>query len=288
MEDKENTGRMRCIDRIQESYEGLSRVSQRIADYVLENPQKVVYMTVPQLAEICNVSVASIVRFCKSIDYAGFNEMKINLASEQNLRDRVIIEAVSIDDSEETILKKVFSHEILALQTTLKGIDTQQFVDAVNRIAYSNKVEFFAYGNTRTIAQDACHRFLRIGLDARLGIDKFDSLIHATRLGVGDVAVGISHTGSTKATIQMLESARRNGAVTIAITGLKQSPILEAADISLVTDAMEMECTNVAMTSKIAMLAVIDALVVASAFKKYEYANECMLETDCLAAEDKI
>ena len=276
------------INRIRHYYDRLSKVSQKIADFILENPQTVIYMTVLQLAEACGVSEASVVRFCKSISYSGYNEMKINLASESDLGARIIMEDVVPSDDENTILEKVFSHEILALQTTLRKVGKENFSQAVARIAYANRIEFFACGNTRAIAQDASYRFLRIGLDVRMGVDKMDSLIHASMLGPGDVAIGISHSGSTKATIQMLERAREKGAVTICITGMQQTPITKTADICLATYAKETECSSVAMTSRIAQLALVDALVVAVAFRRFEYAKQCIQQTDKLSAEDKV
>lgn len=279
---------MECLERIRSIYEKQSKAFQKISDYVLENHQKMIYMTVLQLANACGVSEASIVRFCKSIGYSGFNEMKINLAAESDQGGQEIMNDVALTDNEEVILEKVFSHEILALQTTLRGVNRDSFARAVNGIAFANRIEFFACGNTKAVAMDASYRFLRIGIDVRVGIDKMDSLIHASMLGPGDVAIGISHSGSTKATIQMLERARQRGAVTICITGMQQTPIAETADITFVTSAKETECSNVAMTSRIAQHALIDALVVAVAFKRFEYAKQCIWQTDKLAAEDKV
>lgn len=277
-----------CLKRIEYYYDMLSKVSKKVADYILSNPEAAIYMTVLQLAETCGVSEASVVRFCKSIGYTGFKEMKISLASESDLGTRVIMEDMSPSDTEAMILEKVFSHEILALQTTLKQIGSENFAQAVNRITFAKRIEFFACGNTRAIAQDASYRFLRIGMDVRVGLDKMDSLIHSAMLGVGDVAIAISHSGSTKATIQMLERAREKGAVTICITGMQRTPITRVADICLITYAKETECSGVAMTSRIAQLALIDALVVAVALKRFEYAKQCIQKADKLSTEDKV
>ena len=100
-----------CLKRIEYYYDMLSKVSKKVADYILSNPEAAIYMTVLQLAETCGVSEASVVRFCKSIGYTGFNEMKISLASESDLGTRVIMEDMSPSDTEAMILEKVFSKE---------------------------------------------------------------------------------------------------------------------------------------------------------------------------------
>ena len=191
---------MGCTERIQATYSALSGASKKIADFVIDHPDQAVHMTVVQLAESCEVSEASVVRFCQCLQYAGFYEFKLSLAAEIVPASQMIQEDITVEDTEPTILEKVFAGEQQALQETLQMLNRQDFISAVNHIAFSNKVEFFSCGNARPIAQDAHYRLLRTGIDSRIGIDDYDCLIHASMLRTGDVAIGISHSGSTKNT----------------------------------------------------------------------------------------
>jgi fructoselysine-6-P-deglycase FrlB-like protein len=78
----------------------------------------------------------------------------------------------------------------------------------------------------------------------------------------GDVAVGLSHTGTTVDTIDALCEARRSGARTVAVTNFPWSPITEVADFVLLTAARETAFRSGAMTSRIAQLTVVDCLFV--------------------------
>ena len=89
--------------------------------------------------------------------------------------------------------------------------------------------------------------FLRTGIDSRIGIDDYDCLIHASMLRTGDVAIGISHSGSTKNTIKMLEEAKKNGATTICITGMEKAPITRVSDICMVSHSKETMFRSMAM-----------------------------------------
>lgn len=277
-----------CKERIETVYPALSGASKKIADFVLESPDKPIHMTVVQMAESCKVSEASIVRFCKHLEYSGFYDFKLSLASEILPGNQMIQEDITPQDTEAAVLEKVFAGEQQALQETLQMIDRQDFASAVNHIAFSNKVEFFSCGNARPIAQDAHYRLLRTGIDSRIGIDDYDCLIHASMLRVGDVAIGISHSGSTKKIIKMLEEARKNGATTICITGVIKAPITRVSDICLISYSKETMFRNMAMASRIAQMAIMDALVVAVSFKRFERSRQYLSLTDKILVEDKM
>ncbi|WP_292667137.1 SIS domain-containing protein, partial [Mesorhizobium sp.] len=54
-------------------------------------------------------------------------------------------------------------------------------------------------------------------------------LMSASLLGEGDVAIAISHSGTSTAVIEPVELARRRGARTIALTNYATSPLASAA-----------------------------------------------------------
>jgi len=275
------------MGKIQTSFDTLSDTSKKIADYLLNNVEKSIHMTIVQLADVCEVSEASIVRFCRSLDYSGYNELRINLAAELNTGNQMILEDVNESDDDKTILMKVFSSEIQALQSTMQSIDIKNFSDAVKSILYAHRLELFSYGNSRPVVEDAHYRFLRVGIDSRIGTNTSDSIIHATMLAAGDVAIGVSHSGSTKHTVHMLDEARKHGATTICITGFKRSPITKVADICLISASRETMFRDIAMASRIAQIGIMDALVVAVAFKRLERAKKYIRLTDQILSEDK-
>ena len=102
---------MGCTERIQATYSALSGASKKIADFVIDHPDQAVHMTVVQLAESCEVSEASVVRFCQCLQYAGFYEFKLSLAAEIVPASQMIQEDITVEDTEPTILEKVFAGE---------------------------------------------------------------------------------------------------------------------------------------------------------------------------------
>ncbi|NLL96875.1 MAG: MurR/RpiR family transcriptional regulator [Clostridiaceae bacterium] len=277
-----------CVTRIKMAKNDFTDAYKKIAEQILAVPETVVHMTIVQMAELCETSEASIVRFCKQIGYEGFNDMKINLAGEISIGNQSIQENVVEGDDDETILQKVFSSEIQALMSTRDMINTKAFRRAVDSIIAANKVEFYAYGNSCPLASDAHYRMLKIGINSYMGVDILDSLMHANMMTPMDVAIGISHSGSTKHTCAAMETAKNHGAVTICVTSYDKSPIAQISDICLLASSNETTIfRTVAMESRMAQMAILDALYVAVAFRRLEKSKRFIHLTDKLLSEEK-
>jgi len=112
------------------------------------------------------------------------------------------------------------------------------------------------------VAMDAFHKFVRTGIKAFAFIDSHFQLMSASQLGENDVAVVISHSGTNKDTLNILKTAKKNGAKTIGITSFPKSPICQFSDVALYTSSEETEYRSEALSSRIAQLSLIDALYV--------------------------
>lgn len=278
-----------CLDRIRNNMQSFSGVGTRIAEFILKNAEQCIHMTVIQFAEACATSEASVVRFCKNLGYSGFHDLKIYLASELSLQGEPMLSELQTGDDELVILQKVFASEIHAMQKTMEIIDVAAFKAAVDAILYSRKVEFYAYGNSRPIVHDAQYRLLKIGINAYCGIDMGDSLIHANMLVPGDVAIGVSFSGSTRQVCSAMEAAKRRGATTICITGFPRSPITQYSDHCLyayVNNNWDSQTTTAA--SRAAEVAILDALYAAVAMKRFDKSMEFIKLTDKILTDEKI
>src|SRR4051794_31492536 len=73
-----------CLARIESalSHNNLFPAEQKIAEYILANPNRAVGFSVQELAEAAQTSRATIVRFCRTLDYSGYKEFKLALATE--------------------------------------------------------------------------------------------------------------------------------------------------------------------------------------------------------------
>ncbi len=240
----------------------LRSAENRVAEWVLNNPGEIVRMSITELAEKCKVAEATIVRLCKKLGYNGFQEIKIYLARDLVEPIKSIHEEVLPGDDLRTMAQKVFNSAAQSLSDTIKILDCNEMERAIQAIASARRTEFYGVGSSGFVALDAHHKMFKCGLLSASYNDPHLQIISASFLTNQDVAVGISHSGSTKDTIESLKAAKNAGATTICITSYMKSPITKASDIRLVVSARETTFRSEAMAARITQLCLIDSIVV--------------------------
>ena len=146
-------------------------------------------------------------------------------------------------------------------------------------IAAAKRVDIYGIGASAIVGTDLQSKLHRIGVVAFAWNDPHIALTSATLLAKGDVAIGISHSGTTSETIEALEAARARGATTIAITNFPLSLLAARADRVLTTAARETSLRSGATASRIAALTVVDCLYIAVAQRHLSRARKAVEET---------
>jgi DNA-binding MurR/RpiR family transcriptional regulator len=267
------------IARIRSRYKSLGPSAQAIADYVLLEPSEVVKLSVTELAEACGVSQGSVINFCQTIGMSGFQQLKLSLAQEVVQPVQYIHEDLSRDDDTTLVCRKIFHAGIQALGDTLSVLDPKQVQLAVDILRSAKRIEIYGIGSSAPIAEDAHYRMLRIGLDVKVVTDSHIQAISASRTGPDVAILTISHSGATHETVTSTQLAKAAGAKTVVITNFARSPIQASAHVTLFTMARETKFRTEAMTSRIAQLCVIDALIAALALADYDRATETLQQT---------
>jgi DNA-binding MurR/RpiR family transcriptional regulator len=109
---------------------------------------------------------------------------------------------------------------------------------------------------------DAFHKLIRTGIRTGTYGDSHFQLMAASQLSKEDVALFISHSGSNKDIIRLLNVVKETGAQTIGITGFPKSALSQNVDVALYTSSEETDYRPEALASRIAQLSLIDALYV--------------------------
>ena len=276
-----------CLDRIKTEYPGYTGTLKTISDIVLQDPAKIIHSTIIDMAELCNVSEASIVRFCKILGYSGFNEFKIYLASELTVEEPIDMKFITEQDSSKEVLEKLVKIETSVIKSILQAIDIEVFDKVVNAIKNALRVELYAFGNTRNIAMDWNYRLIKIGVPAFISQDMSFSMIQAGMLTHRDVAVGISFHGNTRHVVRAVEVARKSGAITIAITCRPRSDITKVADYTLAVAAPDNRLQDSGMPERAVMMTMLDALYMGTYLKTYPSSMQYLRNSDKFLAEEK-
>jgi RpiR family transcriptional regulator, carbohydrate utilization regulator len=243
----------------------LNPTERLIAKFVLADPERILSSSIAEIRNGSGASVGSIVGFCRSLGLKGFANFKIALA-----RELAQGGLPGTGDSNGTrpsmsLFERVFHFHAQSLTETLKINRQETLQEASRLLEKANRIEFFSIGISYPVAYTARCKFLLIGLPASTEFDSHLQLLAATQLRAGDVAFGISCSGSTRETVECLEVAKSKGATTICLTNSMKSEIVRHADLALYATPSEIKYFQAPLASRITQLAVVDALFVAVA-----------------------
>ncbi len=267
------------LTRIETIWSTLGPVGQRIADFFVQHSQDVVHMSVSEVAERTQSSEGSVVGLCKNLGATGFQQIKIALAQEIVQPVQFIHEDLEKKDSVEATIRKIFQSNVQTLHDTQDVLDVHAMERAVRLIRKARRIEIYGIGSAATIAEDAHYRMLRIGLDVKVVVDSHVQAISAALTGPGVTTITVSHSGSTHETVLATRLAKEAGAATICITNFGKSPIQAFSDVLLFTMARETSFRTEAMTSRLAQLAIIDALIACLALSDYDKSVDTLRKT---------
>jgi RpiR family carbohydrate utilization transcriptional regulator len=258
------------LERLRALRGDLPPTAGRIADFLIDHAADVVHMSVTEVAERTGSSEGSVVGLCQQVGARGFQQVKIALARDLVQPVQFIHEDLTQRDDLATVVGKIFNSGLQAMQDTMKALSVSELSKAVDAIRKAKRVEVFGIGSAATIAEDANYRLLRIGIESRVSVDSHIQAITASLCTTKSAVLTISHSGSTIETLTATRLAKEAGATTIVVTNYGRSPILEHADIVLNTMARETQFRTEAMTSRIAQLAIVDALIAGLALADYD------------------
>ena len=269
--------------RIRSLLPDLARAEQRVAQVVLADPATVAHRSITEVAEQAGTSETTVTRFCKAIGVSGYPELRISLAADAaRTAGRVHREVggdIAPDEPLTDVVAKVAYADARAVEETVEQLDLKVLNTVIEALAQAPRVNICGVGASAFVALDFQQKLHRIGRVAFAWSDVHMALTSAALLKPGDVAVGISHTGATIDTLDVLREARQRGATTVAITNFPRSPITELADHVLTTAARETTYRSGATSSRIAQLTVVDCLFVGVAQRDFDTVSEALAHT---------
>jgi DNA-binding MurR/RpiR family transcriptional regulator len=234
----------------------------RVAATILEDPDGVIHQSVTEVAAAAGAAVSTVVRCCQHLGFKGFQDLKIALARDSIPSVRRLQADITDDDGLGDVMQKVFAASADALRESIATLEVSEFERAVHAIRDAQRLLLVGVGTSAPLAQDAAYRFLTIGVHAESPPDVHVQHVSAQLLTRRDVCLAVSHTGATRETLACVRSAVEVGATTIAVTSFSHSPLTDLAEIVLVAGSREISFRVEAMSSRIAHLTVLDALLV--------------------------
>jgi len=249
------------IAQLNSRLDGMSGNERAIAEVILDAPEEVVNLSSQALAERCNVSQSSVIKFCQKMGFSGFPALKIALSAEtaRNENAQQVHAGIFSDDSLGAVAKKLFASKISALSETMKLNDNDLLEAAVAMIGAADRIMILGVGGSALVAQDLSSKLAKFGKSVIAGGDSHIQLGNLASFGPGDLLIAISYSGKTREVNVAVDFARENRIPVLFIGASQHRP---SPDVVLKCVADESVARSASIATRTAQLAITDLLFV--------------------------
>lgn len=263
--------------RIRSGYGDMRKSEQRAADYILDHLNHVRELSLDRLANEAEVSQPTVIRMLKALGFKGYREFRDQLLREY-ARDEegegrtTPLYGYPLHKGErlEDIPRNMTAMTERMLQETLKNFSVRTYKQIVEVLKHARIIDIYSVENSEVTAQDFVAKLLYLGFSCRHFGDHYYQRIAAGSLTSEDVAVGISYSGSSKDTVDVMKTAKKAGATTIVLTNFKDSPISRYADY-LICTSQEQLFYGDAIFSRASQLLIVDMIYMGIIASDYDY-----------------
>ena len=258
------------LNKIDKNYEQMSKGQKLLADYILKNYDKAVFLTAAKLGKVVGVSESTVVRFATQLGYQGYpgfqKALEELVRNKLNSIQRMEVTYGRISQSE--ILETVLHSDIEKIKLTLETIDQKAFDLAIDTILNAKRIYVIGIRSCAPLASFlsfylnlVCENVVTVNTNSSSEI--FEQLI---RIDENDVIIGISFPRYSMRTLKALEFASNRKAKVITLTDSVHSPMNLYSSCNLIARSDMASIVD----SLVAPLSVINALVVALCMKKQQ------------------
>ena len=257
-------------DELKIYYSNLSGNQKKVADLFFREKDNAGKMTLKECAEKAGVGQATVLRMLEKSGYSGWSEFQKMIWQEKGSRKyanqdqrRNEIKTENAKIKKHVSVYHVIENDLAMIEDMAMCLEMSKLEEVVKIIKKAKLIDVYGTDNSANAAAELSGRLLHLGLASRNYSDLFFQKISAGHLGMKDVAIRFSSSGSTKAVIEALDSARKAGAVTIAVTAEEESDLAKDADYVFMTPVRHTSEVSRWISSRISQIAFVDALCAA-------------------------
>lgn len=240
-----------------------TKVEKKIAEYILNNAESIPYMVINELAEVCGVGETSIFRFCKKMKLSGYQEFRMKVSSSfygDNVLRPSTSGNINIDDDVKTVIEKISSSNIMAIEEAVSLINEDDINNAVELLINAKRIFVYGVGASGIMAQDIFTKFVRITPKIYAVQDSHMQVMQASILDDDDVAIIFSYSGNTEDIIDIAKAVKKCKSKIIGISKYRNSELSKYTDILLLCGAKENPLQGGSLSAKISQIFLVDVL----------------------------
>ncbi len=265
--------RPECLIRMESVFPSMNTAEKKAAEFILGNGERVLNMTISEVASESGVSETTIFKLCRNLDYGGFRDFKLALARQSYPKLTKTYLPVKKTDDAETVARKVFSLTNQSLEDTLNVLNFDDVERAYEALKNARRVLVMALSTSRSTAIFTSDKFSFLGIDSQYVIDIHLQAMKASLMTPKDVFLGFSRSGDTRDIIEVTQVAKKTGATTIGVTNNPRSYFAKLVDIKLIARSRDTRFRNDILASRVEHFSIVDMLFTLLAVRNMPRAN---------------
>ncbi|MCI8268863.1 MAG: MurR/RpiR family transcriptional regulator [Lachnospiraceae bacterium] len=219
------------ISRISSQYSFLPKQQKKLARYILSHQDEVIHSSITTLSRKTNIAASTITRFCQSLSYSGFSEMKFHMSQRKLPKNEDTL--ITKNDSLDMVVQKLLKTGTMCFSETLRMIDFKQLKEIVHVLQNARMIHIYGQSSSYISSLYGQQMLMLAGILSQAYNDIVDMKVAAHRLTPQDVVVGSAYSGEAKSINAPLLIAKKAGATIIAITSAPDSTLAKLADYVL-------------------------------------------------------
>lgn len=248
--------------KIRSAYATLPSAERKVADFILENPEKSMHMVINEIADAAGVSVPSVTRLARKLGYKGFLEFRVALASGTAISSETHkLTPVETTDSDETVIEKIYLASIRALEDTYRALDREKVCELAKKIVAANRVFLCGGSGSTLLVEDVAYQLDVLGIEAVAITTPAALNMYKTRFNQGDIFIGFSRAGRNKQLTEAIRQAKKQGSTCVFMSNYVNAQGAQAADYFFCTSRVDDMKKLLGTESNNAMIAITNILV---------------------------
>ena len=255
---------------VEKHYDKLSKVGKRVADYVQMHPDKTILLSLQGLSKKCSVSDASVLRFCRSLGFSGYQDFKAALVPELLEKGTSIYQEIDVEDDFATVREKFLENLSSDIRKTLTRYSKDVIQSVSSRIIHSKNIIIIGLAGSAGVARIFNDCLLGLGIYSMYLSDRVEIERVVAQFGKDGLIFGISHSGETQEVVYGLSKGMENGVYTIGMTNFASSSVARFSGVVLLTMVPENLLGSYSCQPRIAQLALLEfiAFEISTRFKR--------------------
>lgn len=217
--------------RFQRLLDEMTSGEKRVGSYFMEHPDAA-QKSIGELIDVSGLGYGTVIRFCQKLGCRGFQEFKVLMARDA-IAQRPTKGGSFGTGAYDQILQRINED----VSRTAQNLDTKEIEKAAVALSKASRVVCVGVASSAPLALSLDWKIKRFGIVSSFISDGYVMAVEASLLHKDSVLVAVSSSGTTKDVVTAARLAQDAGATVIAVTNFTKAPLIECAQIRLITSA---------------------------------------------------